>query len=363
MHEPVRFYALGMIGFPRRRPASDSSPAAPVQDGSGQPTQVLAWASPWDRADRVDQTSTQALASPAAAPVSDPFASTQVLRREPAAPPPAPPRALVSRRVAAETGMYTGAFLALLAVAAVGVRGWPQWSPAARGASVGMLSVSLVAAGLFVRLPWPRTLSAQRRRGVSTLLTSGAAVAVVAATAAWGSAAAGTVGAGAVAVGAVAVIGAILVSWVARTPLSESALLLALALATWVLVPAGPAVWATLVGLGVAWALAGVRLARGQRTAAVAGVSLALAASVGLAGGAWAWPARALLAAAAIWGLLAFLRGRANGWLALGAGAGAALAGAVAGDVLGPALALLVGGLATMAVSWIALRGASKSEL
>ena len=59
-------------------------------------------------------------------------------------------------------------------------------------------------------------------------------------------------------------------------------------------------------------------------------------------------------------GLGLFLRGRANYWLALGAGAATALAASVAGDVVGPSLALLVGGLATMVVSWIALRSARR---
>ena len=76
--------------------------------------------------------------------------------------------------------------------------------------------------------------------------------------------------------------------------------------------------------------------------------------------GPWAWPTRAGLAAVAVLGLGAFLRGRANYWLALGAGAATALAASVAGDVVGPALALLVGGLATMAVSWVALRSAHR---
>ena len=52
-----------------------------------------------------------------------------------------------------------------------------------------------------------------------------------------------------------------------------------------------------------------------------------------------------------------FLRGWANPWLALGAGAATALAASVAGAVIGPALALVFGGLATMIVSAIALRG------
>ena len=89
---------------------------------------------------------------------------------------------------------------------------------------------------------------------------------------------------------------------------------------------------------------------------------LALASAVGLAQGSWSWPVRGALAAVAVAGLGLFLRGRANHWLALGAGAATALAASVAGGVLGPALALLVGGLATMGVSAIALRGTRRER-
>ncbi len=133
-----------------------------------------------------------------------------------------------------------------------------------------------------------------------------------------------------------------------------------MAWAAWVVVPPGPGTWAFLAGLGVVWAGLGMRWARGRRTAMGLGAALALVASVGMAAGPWAWPTRAALAAAAILGLGAFLRGRANYWLALGAGAATALAASVAGDVVGPALALLLGGLATMVVSWIALRSARR---
>ncbi|MGB8020838.1 MAG: hypothetical protein WCF04_06375 [Candidatus Nanopelagicales bacterium] len=368
-----------MFGFPRR--ASVTAPSAPTQvqgapGDAGRPTEALEWAAVLrlPRSGSGEPARTQVLAAPVVADV-DASSATQVLSREPAgqtSEPAGPPtREVASRQVAAEIGMYAGAGLAMLAIATVGVRGWPQWNVAARGASVGMLAVALLAAGLYVRLPRAREITAQRRRAVSTMLTSGVAVAVVAATTAVGSGVAGSVRVGipggpggvsawAAAIAALSALGAILVNLVARTPFSESALLAALAWAIWLLVPAGPAAWACLLGVGVVWALVGMRLACGHRSAAVAGVSLALAASVSLAGGPWGWPARALLAAAAIGGLAAFLRGRANSWLAMGAAAAAALAGTVAGDVLGPAVALLLGGLATMSVSWIALRGASR---
>jgi hypothetical protein len=166
------------------------------------------------------------------------------------------------------------------------------------------------------------------------------------------------VGQAAAAVGVV--LAMLVVNLISRTPVSEAGLLGALAWAAWVVVPPGPGTWAFLVGLGVVWAGLSVRWARGRRTSMVLGATLALVASVGMAAGPWAWPTRAGLAAAAVLGLGAFLRGRANYWLALGAGAATALAASVAGDVVGPALALLVGGLATMVVSWIALRGASR---
>jgi hypothetical protein len=156
------------------------------------------------------------------------------------------------------------------------------------------------------------------------------------------------------------VLAMVVVNLIARTPASESGLLGALAWAAWVVVPPGPGTWAFLVGLGIVWAGLGMRWSRGRRTALGLGAALALVASVGMAAGPWAWPTRAALAAVAVLGLGAFLRGRANYWLALGAGSATALAASVAGDVVGPALALLVGGVATMGVSWIALRGARR---
>ena len=148
---------------------------------------------------------------------------------------------------------------------------------------------------------------------------------------------------GACAVGVV--VAMLVVNLVARTPVSESGLLGALAWATWVVVPPGPGTWAFLVGLGVGVGRA--RACAGPGAAGrpmVLGAALALVASVGMAAGPWAWPTRAGLAAVAVLGLGAFLRGRANYWLALGAGAATALAASVAGDVVGPALALLLGG-------------------
>jgi len=266
---------------------------------------------------------------------------------------------LVSRRVAAEIGMYAGAALVLVSVGGVVVRGWSAWEPGVRWAFAGLTTVALVAAGLFVRLPWSRSLGGERRRAVSALLTTGVAVAATGVGVALGSGqGAQSADPGSTALALAVVLAMLVVNVVARTPVSESGLLGALVWAAWVVVPPGPGTWAFLVALGAVWAGLGGRWARGRRTAMVLGGAVALVASVGMAAGPWAWPTRAGQAAVAVVGLGAFLRGRANHWLALGAGASTALAASVAGDVVGPALALLVGGLATMVVSWIALRSA-----
>ena len=328
-------------------------------------------------------THTEVLDAQVAGALADPGASTQVLSRGPVigqaqsaavvaagaaagpaahgAPAAAAPAPLVSRRVAAEIGMYTGAALVLVSIGGVVVRGWDAWDPGLRWAFACLSTVALVAAGLFLRLPWSRPVSDERRRAVSALLTAGVAVATTGMVVVLGSArgsSSADVGQAAAAVGVV--LAMLVVNLISRTPVSEAGLLGALAWAAWVVVPPGPGTWAFLVGLGVVWAGLSVRWARGRRTSMVLGATLALVASVGMAAGPWAWPTRAGLAAAAVLGLGAFLRGRANYWLALGAGAATALAASVAGDVVGPALALLVGGLATMVVSWIALRGASR---
>jgi hypothetical protein len=307
---------------------------------------------------------TTALDPSVAAAQADPGALTQVLAR-PAAPPvggtaTAGPRPLLSRRTAAEVGVYAGAGLVLVALGTVAARGWEGWDTALRIATVALTSVGLVAAGLFIRLPWTRRAGDERRRAVSAMLTAGTGLGVVAAGVALDIGQAAPTGP-AVAHVAAAVIGMAAVAGIARSPVSETALLVALGWATWVLVPAGPWTWAGLVGLGALWALLGVRYARGRRTAAVAGSGLALVASVGLAQGAWALPVSVVLAGLVVAGLAAFLRGWANHWLALGAGSATALAASVAGARLGPALALLLGGLATMAVSGIALRSARRA--
>ncbi len=325
---------------------------------------------------------TAVLDAQVAASLVDPGAQTQILARGPAiasgqpgptgptgaadsaGPGPAAPASaapLVSRRVAAEIGMYTGAALVLVSIGGVVARGWAAWEPATRWSFAGLTCVALIAAGLFVRLPWAREVSDERRRAVSALLTTGVGVATVGVGATLGSAqGALSAGPGSAVLAVGVVLAMLAVCVIARTPVAESAVLGALAWAAWVVVPPGPGTWAVLMGVGVGWAGLGMRWARGRRTAMVLGAGVALVASVGMAVGPWAWPTRAGLAAVAALGLGAFLRGRANHWLALGAGAATALSASVAGDVVGPALALLIGGLATMSVSWIALRSARR---
>ncbi len=398
----MRAYAAGMRGL-RRRGESEGTPPGSARDagavvsgGSGgaesapEPvTVVLPVVSPGTPPGTppgaLAPLHTAVLDTVRAGALADPGASTQVLPRaavisadagsadgsgqDPGAPGPVPPAALVSRRVAAEIGMYCGAGLVLVAILGVVVRGWSAWDATLHVAFTALSTSTLLAAGLFLRLPWRRVPGDERRRAVSALLTTGVVVATtgIAVAVAPDRAAAGVLGSpgssgsgqGGLAVAAVCAAVAILaVTVVARSPLAECGLLLALAWAAWVVVPPGPGTWAVLAGLGVAWAALGSRWARGRRTAVVLGAGMALACSVGMATGPWAWPTRAALAVVAVVGLVAFLRGRANAWLALGAGAATALAASVAGDVVGPALALLVGGVATMVVSGVALRGA-----
>lgn len=353
-----------MDGFP----AVGATPGAPGgADGSTRGT-----SDPSADGDRGLVQHTMRLDPAAAGALADPGAATQVLsragHRQVEAPTQAPsgasraaaPAPLISRRAAAEVGMYAGAALVVLAIAGVAARGWSDWAGPMRVASTTLAAVALVAAGLFVRLPWGRRMGDERRRAVSAMLTAGTGLALVAAGVALeigqGADPGPAAGHGVVAVGSL-----MLVALVARSPLAETAVLAALAWAVWILVPPGWATWAGLAGLGVAWVLVAGRYGRGRRTAAVAGSVLALAASVGLSEGAWAWGVRSGLAALTVGGLVAFLRGWANHWLALGAGSATALAASVAGAALGPALALLIGGLATMAVSAIALRAARRA--
>ncbi len=174
------------------------------------------------------------------------------------------------------------------------------------GVFASLATVALICAGLFVRLPWSRPLSDERRRAVSALLvtgSAGAATALAVAPALGDGVLSAGAGEAARAVGMVLAI--LIANLVARTPVSESALLWALAWAVWVATPPGPGTWAALVGLGAAWAAAGFGAgwARGRRTALVLGSTLALLASVGMAAGPWAVPTRVALATVVVLGL------------------------------------------------------------
>lgn len=254
--------------------------------------------------------------------------------------------------------MYVGAGLVVVAVGRAVADGWQAWEPVLRWIFFGLVSVALFAVGLFVRLPWRSVPSGQRRRAVSTLLTAATTGATAGVVLAWPAARDTTAGWPSVVVGLGVLSALLMVNLIARSPLSESALLCCLGWVAWITVPPGPWRWAALLGLGALWAAFGMRWARGRWAAGALGAGLALASAVPLAEGGAQWPVRTGLGALAGFGLVAFMRGRANYWLALGAGASTALAASVARDFVGPGPGLLIGGLATMAVSWIALRTA-----
>ena len=143
------------------------------------------------------------------------------------APAPTPSAPLVSRRVAAEIGMYTGAALVLVSIGGVVARGWAAWEPGVRWAFAGLTTVALIAAGLFVRLPWSRTVSDERRRAVSALLTTGRRGGHDRASA-WRSGphrAPCPSGPGNAARALGVVVAMLVVNLIARTPVSESGLL------------------------------------------------------------------------------------------------------------------------------------------
>ncbi len=270
---------------------------------------------------------------------------------------PTPP--LLTRVEAAEVGLYVGGVLMALAVLLQAARGWQGTADWVQAVSLGLTSFVLLATGFFVRLPWSRTLGPQRRRAISVLLVSGAGFALI------GIGAAADVRRGAaqallLAHVVIAVLTMVLVCRIARTPASESGVLAASVWGVWVLAPAGAGCWLGLAALGMAWVLLGTRWAQGPHTARVTGTLLALCAAVGLAQGEWKWAVALVLAGLSVTGLVMFVRGGPNHWLALGAASATALAGSITGGQ-GPLLALAVGGLATMLVSGIALRSATRS--
>ncbi len=278
---------------------------------------------------------------------------------------------ILARDMAAEVGIYLGGGLVAIAFAVVISRTWPEWGQSARWLGPSLLAVALLATGLLLRLPLLSSiegpLAAPRRRGISALLTAGATLAVVLMGIVLSVDEVSPIGVRALH-GGVALVAALAVTTLARSPMAESVVLLALSWSCWLLFPAGPWAWVALATLGLCWSLLAwgrlgrLQVIRGERTAAVLGGLVALAACVGLAAGPWAWPTRGILVCVAGWGLMSFVRGGATAWLFLGAGAAAASGAAVAGDLLGPALALCAGGAATMLVSWLALRGTAVAD-
>ena len=347
-------YSGPMPGFTGPRSPDGADAPTTVLSTPGEPTSVLRATGPVAAPAAVDATiPTWGLPWPPDLPGVEPVPPASDAAAAAAAP-------LVGRREAAEIGLYVGALLVLVALASAVLRGWGGWDATLRWSTAGLSAVALVAAGLFARLGRGNEPSGQRRRAVSALLTAGTGIALVELAVLVGPQQ-DVASPGSVLLAGVAVLATLGCAAAARTPLSESGVLLALGWAAWLVVPAGPALWAGLAGLGVAWVLLGARWARGRRTSGVAGSLLSLAAAVPLASGAWAWPTRAALATVMVAGLVRFLRGGAPRWLALAAGCALAVAVAVAGELLGPALALLVGGVATMGVSWLALRSAART--
>lgn len=284
----------------------------------------------------------------AAAALADPFLPTTVLAAQPGSPEaPAPnPAYQLSREVAAEIGMYVGALLVVAAGVLTAWRGWPQWSGQQRSAVVLATVLGLFALGGWLRLPAARLLSSQRRRAISTLMSGAAAVAALALPRPVG--------------GVLAVLLAVVVNAVARSALSETAVLLG-ALAV---LSGGDAANQRLgllvIALGAVWVALGLRVLRGQRTGVACGVSVVLLGLVVLAASPWQWPARMLIAATTGGALVKFARGGGNAWLALGATAATALGFSLAGAVLGPVVAVAGGGGATLLASWVALRQARR---
>jgi glucose dehydrogenase len=117
--------------------------------------------------------------------------------------------------------MYAGAALVLVSIGGVVARGWAAWEPGLRWSFAGLTTLALIAAGLFVRLPWSRSLTDERRRAVSALLTAGVAVAMAGVAAVLGSgqeAPTSDPGTAARALGVV--LAMLVVNLVARTPTS-----------------------------------------------------------------------------------------------------------------------------------------------
>lgn len=258
--------------------------------------------------------------------------------------------------VAAEMGVYVGAGLMALTAVLVAISGWPDWSGRTRVAVVASSGIGLVAAAVWLREAGCSALAEARRRATSVLLSTAIVLLL------------GPIWGGVMASSnkppwglPLIAFGGLLVTWgadrLAHSPISQTAILLWAALMV-LGMPQGWRVWClpALVGLGLAWSVLGWRYLPARRCAVVSGVLLALGACVVAANGVWSWPARGLLLATGLGSLWRFLRGGRNAWLALGVAGWAALAATAAGAILGPLLALAIGGAVIVAVSLIALR-------
>ncbi len=283
----------------------------------------------------------------AAGALADPFLPTTVLSAPATSPTGASATKVgLSREVAAEIGMYVGGVLVVAAGVLMTWRGWPQWSARQHLALVSAAVLGLLALGGWLRLPAVRSVSAQRRRAISTLMSGAAVVAAVALPSPVG--------------GGLAVLLAVGVNAVARSALSETAVLLG-ALAV---LSGGDATNQRLgllvIALGAGWFALGVKVLRGRQTAVVCAAMVILLGLIVLAASPWQWPARIVIAVVTGGALVRFARGGGNPWLALGAAAATALGFSLAGAFLGPVVAVAAGGAATMVASWFALRGARR---
>lgn len=370
--EPAGDTALTRIlPRPRSQPDDPTTPLGPSYASADSAQQWGDPAMPWpgvfgDEPPHQGAAHTQALDPVLASASADPFRDTVVVH------PPAPPSAtdsadppdpaavpppLLSRRRAAELGMYAGAGIVVVALLGIVLRQWPDWSDQLQLGTTGLASVALVCGGLFLRLPWDRRMSQERTRAVSAALSCGVATAAVGVAALLGIRQSSDP-VGAIGHALLCVLGLALVCVAAATAFSETLLLVALCWLAWVALPSGTVLHLGLACLGSAWVVAGRQWARGPRTAAVIGTLVALVGGTLLAAAPDAWIARGVLAVLAAWALWAFLSGAVSAWLGLAAGAACALSAGIVADLLSPAPALLAGGLATMAVSAVALRGA-----
>ena len=363
--EPAGDSALTQIlPRPRSMPDDVTTPLAPAFGAEGRDQRWGDPALPWpgvfgDEPPHQGAEHTRALDPVLASAAADPFRDTVVVNVPP--PPPAEAAPLVPRHRAAELGMYVGAGIVVVALLGLVLRQWSGWTDQLRLGTTGLASVALLCGGLFLRLPWGRPMSRERTRAVSAALSCGVVTAAVGLVAMLGIRQSSDP-VGAIGHALLTVLGLALVCVAGATAFSETLLLAALCWLAWVALPSGTALHLGLACLGSAWVVAGRRWARGPRTAVVAGTLVALVSGTLLAAQPDAWIARGVLAVVVAWALWTFLSGSASAWLGLAAGAACALGAGIVADLLSPAPALLAGGLATMAVSAVALRATRAAQ-